>query len=129
MYTSYFAKVKSIREAQPDLKLVSIAVGTPRYFRGSREKRLAPTRDMLKLSREEYDHRFEAILAALDPHELFEALGENAVLLCYEKANTYCHRRRVAEWFEESLGIVVPEFGFERADILPYTELPEKKVA
>ncbi len=122
MYTSNFARVKRL----PDkLEPVSIARGN-RYYTGRKEPRLAPAAAMLKMDRPDFDERYEAILAKLDPEEIFEALGDNSVLLCWESPNVYCHRRRVAEWLENALGIVIPEFGFERADILPYAELPEK---
>jgi hypothetical protein len=123
MFTSNFARVKRL---PPELEPVSIAVGN-RYFKGRLEPRLAPTRPMLKMGREDFDRHYEEILATLNAQEIYESLGDNAVLLCWESPNIYCHRRRVAEWLEASLGIVVPEFGFERAEILPYAELPEKK--
>ena len=37
-----------------------------------------------------------------------------------------CHRRLVAEWLEEKLGIVVPELGHERGESLPFGEQPSK---
>ena len=37
-----------------------------------------------------------------------------------------CHRRLVAEWLEEKLGIVVPELGHERAESVPFSEQPSK---
>ncbi len=125
MFTSNFARVKRL---PPELEPVSIAVGN-RWYNGRKEPRLAPTRPMLKMARGEFDEQYETILAQLNATELFEALGENTVLICWESPNTYCHRRRVAEWFEAALGIVVPEFDFERSEILPYSELPEKVAA
>jgi len=38
-------------------------------------------------------------------------LGEDAILLCWENSGVFCHRRLVAEWFEEELGVSVPEVG------------------
>jgi len=123
MWTSCYSRVKAIPEG---LEPVGISVGIPPWFKGRRELRLAPTRAMLKLRRAEYDAEFAAILARLDPRELYDALGDNAVLLCFEGPNsTYCHRRAVAEWFEQSLGVVVSELGFDRGDVLTYAELPE----
>jgi len=37
-----------------------------------------------------------------------------------------CHRRWVAEWLEERLGIVVPELEHERAESLPFSQQPSK---
>lgn len=122
MFTSYFGAVKQL---PPDLVPVSIARWPPRGWKGRREIRLAPKPAMLKMLREDYDREFEAILADLNPEEIFTALGENAVLLCWEPPNVWCHRRRVAEWLEEALGIVVPEWGFPRGDSLAYRILPE----
>lgn len=122
MYTSHFGNLKNIpAELQP----VGIARGTPRGFRGRSLKTLAPTWAMLKLSREEYDDQFDAILEKLDAQEVFDELGENAVLLCWEAAGFWCHRRRVAEWLETALGISIPELGFARDECAPYRELPE----
>jgi uncharacterized protein (DUF488 family) len=45
----------------------------------------------------------------LDPHKIVEELGEDAVLLCYEKPGDFCHRRLVAAWIKEGTGIDVPE--------------------
>jgi hypothetical protein len=36
------------------------------------------------------------------------------------------HRRLVAEWLEEKLGIVVPEVDHERSDSLPFSQQPSK---
>jgi hypothetical protein len=64
---------------------------------------------------------------ALDPRELYEALGEEAVLLCWEKPGEGCHRRLVAEWFEASLGVVVPEWGVPREQTPAYRDTPWKE--
>ena len=79
---------------------------------------LAPAQDMLKMSKPLYLPRYAAILAALDPQEVWDILHEKAagaepVLLCWEKppftATNWCHRRLVAEWFQKTLGHEVPE--------------------
>ena len=61
---------------------------------------------------------FSEILAPLNPAEEWDSLhklagGLEPILLCWEplkKPGEYCHRRMVAEWFEEKLGVVVPEY-------------------
>ena len=54
----------------------------------------------------EYARRYnEEVLSKLD------ALGKDAILLCGEMPGTFCHRRLVARWLEEELGISVPERG------------------
>ena len=127
MFTSDFANLKTL---PTDLEPVAISRGTPRGYRGRSVKALAPTWAMLKLPREEYDKQFDAILEGLDARQMFDELGDSAVLLCWEAAGHWCHRRRVAEWFEQELGVTVSEFGFTREEVSPYVEMPaapEKK--
>jgi len=123
MFTSCFARIKQI---PADLEPVCIARGKPAWYKGRVDLRLAPTWDMLKMSLEGYNEHFDAILAALDARALYDELGDRAVLLCWEAPNVCCHRRRVAEWFESELGVVVPELGLERAEVLAYAEAPLK---
>ncbi len=49
------------------------------------------------------------ILNRLNPTWAYEELGENAVLLCFEKPGEFCHRRIIAEWFNEHLRVKVNE--------------------
>lgn len=124
MYTSYFANLRLI---PPELRPVAIAVGVPRWYKGDRDLRLAPTRAMLTISEQEYDRLYDEILARLDPAQVAADLGDNAVMLCWEKPGERCHRRRVAEWIEQATGQVVTELGFERQDIREYTSTPRKQ--
>lgn len=102
---------------------IAISLGAPRGApAGYRIYRtLAPTRDMLKLGYEAYRPRFFEILAKLDPQREWDhlhtlAAGAEPVLQCFEKppldtCRNYCHRRMVAEWFEQHMGVQVPEIG------------------
>lgn len=123
IYTSNYARA---RKLPSHLTPVSISRGVPRFFSGASEKRLAPTWEMLKKPREIYDAMFIDYLSKLDAQVILNALPENPVLLCYETHNDWCHRRAVAEWFENELGIVVPEYGFDREDTFPYKECTEQ---
>jgi hypothetical protein len=107
MWTSCFSKVKTL---PADVEPVGISRGIPAWYKGRRELRLAPSREMLKMSDADYDRHFAPMLAALDPREVYDALGPNAVLLCWERPGQACHRRTVAAWFQEYLGVVVPEW-------------------
>lgn len=61
---------------------------------------------------------FNEILKPLDPKKVYDHLhtlveGYEPVLLCWEdvtKPDQWCHRRMVADWFEDQLGVKVPEF-------------------
>ena len=101
---------------------IGISRGTPRHCpAGYRLYRpLAPRRDMLQLPYEAFREIYlREILAPLDPEtvvtELQRLAGEHEpVLLCFEKppltVHNWCHRRIVAGWFRESLGLQVPEY-------------------
>ncbi|MFB3132815.1 MAG: DUF488 family protein [Rhodothermales bacterium] len=99
---------------------VGISRGNPRGLSGYRIYRaLAPWRYMLDLSEAEYrDIYFDEILAHLDPAKVvadLEALAgdHEPVLLCFERPpftpTNWCHRRMVAEWLADKLGLEVPE--------------------
>jgi len=114
MFTGYFGKVKSYPK---DLRYISIARFC-RFWTGERYLPLAPMPDMLKIEDgTEYEKEFcESVLARLDPQKVYADLGENAVLLCYEKwddvksGKAHCHRRIVAKWFEDNIkGLIVNE--------------------
>ena len=89
---------------------------TPAGFRVYRP--LNPTAPMLKLDRAEYEPLYLAILAGLDPRQVWDNLHRLAgdaepVLLCWERppftVTNWCHRRMVADWFEQALDVEVPE--------------------
>ena len=112
MKTSYFAN----RTAAGDPRAVSIARWPPRWW-GSRRRYipLAPSADLLKRSKAglpwaEYVAEYRRdVLSKLDSAEVCSDLGPDAILLCWEAPGQECHRRLVAEWLQESLGITVPE--------------------
>ena len=76
---------------------------------------------MLHLEQSEYRELFFCdILALLNPVQVVKdlehlAAGFEPVLLCFEKPpftpTNWCHRRMVAEWFHNELGLDVPEHG------------------
>ena len=112
MKTSYFAKQGKLGQ---DLKPVSIALSKPDFYQGREYRKLAPPAWLLNqyhTNHNEADYvriYKEEVLDKLDPQEIFDELGEDAVLLCWEKTNIFCHRRIVAMWFKKHLGLEVPE--------------------
>lgn len=101
---------------------IGISIGNPRGIPAGYRmyKALAPRRDMLHLGQEEYrEIFFREILGPLDPAQVvrdLENLAASAepVLLCFEKPPftpvNFCHRRMVAEWLKDTLGLNVPEY-------------------
>lgn len=98
-----------------DVRGVSIAGRSPEYFQGLEYKKLAPKYWFFRRYKEDHDEEaytaayYEEVLDRIDPNEVYHELGEDAVLLCWEPPGKFCHRRLVAQWLEENLGINVPE--------------------
>jgi len=109
MNTSYFA----IQSKNPNA--VSIAGKAPEWFTGKEYKLLAPKYWFFKKYKDDGDKEFYTeqynieVLNKLDPKKVYNDLGENAILLCWEKPSEFCHRRLVAEWLEKNLNIKVKE--------------------
>jgi hypothetical protein len=119
--TSSFAKSGK----HPDA--VAISRGVPRFYKGRRYMVLAPPAWLLKAKDPGlFDQEYRKQLAALDARQVAEELAPNTILLCWESFNVRCHRRLVAEWLEEKLGIVVPELGHERSESIPFSEQQSK---
>ena len=108
MQTCSFFRVLN-RQKQFGERLVSIAYHSPGVYLGRSYPALAPRRQMLKLDEATYRIEYQKILDNLDPRQVFDDLGEDAILLCWEAPGKFCHRRLVAEWLEEHLGRLVPE--------------------
>lgn len=114
MKTSYFGNLKNLENP------LSISQYPPKWYTGPQLKMLAPPRDLLLetkkglVSNEEYTERFNKHLEQFDPKELHDAIveeyGEDVTLLCFEKPGDFCHRRLVANWFENHLQVEIPEW-------------------
>ena len=122
IYTSYFAKVKQLKETGLT-NLVCIAGYAPKFFYELDGARfypdLAPRRGWFlewknkHLSNEWYIERYnETVLSKLNPEKVLSDLGDNAVMLCYEKPGDFCHRHLIAEWLERTTGAKVNEVQF-----------------
>lgn len=123
MKTGYFAKHGKLEGA------ISISRSSPKFYTGPEFKALAPTYAMLKMERADYNQAYKQILLKLNPQKVFDALtkltnGAEPILLCWEKSNTWCHRRLVAEWLELFLHIEITEVGLERSQVIAYKHLP-----
>jgi hypothetical protein len=109
MHTSNYAKHKNKPNG------VSIASYPPKWFTGRQYLKLAPKRWFFFKYKEDGDEQFyieqykKEVLDTLDPQAVYNELGSDAVLLCYEKVGDFCHRHLVANWFKEKLGIEVTE--------------------
>lgn len=109
MNTSYYDKNAKHPNA------VSIAGKSPDWYSGIEFKKLAPKYWFFKKYKEDGDEEFyyeayhDEVLDELDAQEVYDELGEDAVLLCWESSEKFCHRHIVANWLEDELGIVIEE--------------------
>lgn len=117
MNTSYFARVKQIGAP------LSISGKAPAWYNGPQYKILAPKYGFFsaykagEIDSDGYTEcYYDQVLRHLDASQVYEHLikihGKNVTLLCYEKPGDFCHRRLVAEWFQNELGVIVPELKF-----------------
>lgn len=115
IYTSYFGNMKALQAA--DIKPISIARWSPRFFQGLVFREVAPTPYMLRqCSHEEYLRMYAEILSRLNANEFLNKIkvvsfGRDVALLCYEKPNDFCHRHLLADWLHEKTGVEIEEFG------------------
>ena len=109
MNTSYYSKSAT----NPDA--ISIAARAPNWFRGKEYKALAPKYWFFKKYKDDGDEEFyteqykKEVLGPLDPKQVYQDLGKDAVMLCWEAPKKFCHRHIVAEWLQEELGITITE--------------------
>ena len=114
IYTSYFAKLKSLPE---NIIPISICGKAPDWYKGLQYKKLAPKYDFFMKWKEDHDNDYyikcfnarvlsnlEASTTVLDLIEL--AYNDNdrgdICLICYEKPNDFCHRHLVADWLNRN---------------------------
>jgi hypothetical protein len=81
----------------------------PAVVRGRTYPALALWREILKMIEATYRERYRKILDNLDPRQVYEDLGENSIIICWEAPGKFSHRRLVAEWLEDHLEVTVPE--------------------
>lgn len=109
MRTSYLAKSGTHKDA------VCVCSGRPHFYKGRMYTKLGPKQWFLDKYKKDGDADFytiqfkKEVLDLLDPREVFEELGENAILICWEGKDKFCHRHLVAEWLSSSLNIEIEE--------------------
>lgn len=113
MYTSYFGNKKQWSKYK---NVVAISFSTPHYFTGRTYHALAPTMSLVqalkkrKITKQKYIQIYESeVLRNLDPQQVFNELKEDAVLLCWDTPNKFCHRFLVKDWLERKLSITIEE--------------------
>ena len=132
IYTSYFAKLKSLPD---NIVPISICGKAPDWYKGLQYKKLAPKYGFFMEWKKTHNNDFyiehfqKEVLDSLNPsivlnelqcmipNEIKEKMQSPAynndeyhiVLICYEKPDDFCHRHLVADWLNEN-GYKVEEF-------------------
>jgi len=97
-------------------RLVAITAAPPKWYKGRCYPALAPRWKMLMMDETTYRKEYRKMLDRLNPKKVFEDLGADAILLCWEHDGNNCHRRIVAEWLEEKLGVRIEEIPFKAGE-------------
>jgi hypothetical protein len=111
MKTSYYAK----QEKYNFKDCISISIGM-KWYKGKlpQAKELAPTWKMVMKSKQSgkiYPYQeYISLLQrrGLNPQSIYKKY-KGKILLCWEKDPSTCHRRYLARWIEETLGIKLTE--------------------
>lgn len=129
LHTSYFAKVKQLQQMGLT-NLVCVAGYAPKFFYDIPDARfipeLAPKRCWWRVWHDKFKDNLnspesiewytniyrDTVLANLNSTNVVEKLGDNAVMLCYEKPADFCHRHLIAEWIEANTCAKVSEVQF-----------------
>lgn len=122
IYTSYFAKLKSLPD---NIIPISICAKAPDWYKGLQYKKLAPKYDFFMKWKENHDNDYytkcfnEQVLDRLDILTVIKELmdltedmtGKNICLICFEKPTDFCHRHLVADWLAKN-GFQCEEYKF-----------------
>jgi len=109
IFTSYFANYRKFDGLVP----VNISLHPPKAYSGLSYTKIAPTESILRHYKETGDvHQYKVrywydVIKKLSPHECFKDIerlsgGKDCVLLCYEKAEDFCHRHLFATWMNKN---------------------------
>lgn len=126
IYTSYFAKLKSL---PGNIIPISICGKAPDWYKGLQYKKLAPKYDFFMEWKKTHDNDYyircfkEQVTDQLNVcetvYELYEKIGiyldeegisfysestneKHICLICYEKPSDFCHRHLVAKWLSDN---------------------------
>lgn len=124
IYTSYFAKLKSLPD---NIVPISICAKAPDWYKGLQYKKLAPKYDFFMKWKENHDNDYyikcfnEQVLDKLNAEQVIQELDNlllsstvnidyrgntedvpRIALICFEKPSDFCHRHLVADWLNKN---------------------------
>ena len=102
IYTSYFAKMKSMREQEKE-KCIAVSVSKPKGIEIETYTDLVPIYYLVRdkklgaISEEDYTKIYNEHLDKLDVHKVAKEL-DGKILLCWCGKDKFCHRHLIAKW-------------------------------
>lgn len=130
IYTSYFARLKSLPE---NIIPISICGKAPDWYKGLQYKKLAPKYDFFMEWKKNHDNDYyikcfkEQVLDKLNLLDVMSDLTDmtmevknepkDIALICYEKPSDFCHRHLVSDWLNKN-GISCREYVNESGEIV-----------
>lgn len=124
IYTSYFAKLKSLPD---NIIPISICGKAPDWYKGLQYKKLAPKYGFFMEWKQNHDNEFyiehfkkevldnltilQVVRDLLDMQINVNMAQKQIALICYEKPTDFCHRHLVADWLNEN-GFKCEEYKF-----------------
>lgn len=114
IYTSYFAN----RKIPKNIVRIAVCLYPPKWYHGPQMRDVTPSYSILKMSKgqEDYTQRYKSeILARLNTQNVLRNIntisnGQDAVLLCFEKPEDFCHRHILAEWLTNNTDQTITEW-------------------
>lgn len=111
IFMSYYGNIKP-KDINIE-KCVSISITRPIPLPVLRELVPSPKVFKSRSNPDEYTKLYYEQLSKLDPYivlnSIYELVGNNAVLLCWDGPGKFCHRYLVAKWIYYHTGVVVQE--------------------
>ena len=124
IYTSYFAKLKSLPD---NIIPISICGKAPDWYKGLQYKKLAPKYDFFMKWKENHDNDYyikcfnEQVLSTLKADDVvfeltdivyyIKGIDMDIALICSEKPSDFCHSHLVADWLNQN-GFKCEEYKF-----------------
>jgi len=115
VHTSYYAsKLYDFNK----MNVIAISQSVPKHLKGKIEiyHQLAPSWGLISayknglITTSRFNELYHTtVLDKLNPEEVYQALGDNAVLLCWEAPGKFCHRHIVANWLNAHLNVNIAE--------------------
>ena len=115
MNTSYYFS----KHINPEtMNLVGISQSIPKILKGKIRiyQPLYPPWSLINaykkgnITESQYEAEYAAtVLKSLNPEKVYQELCYDAILLCWERPEEFCHRHLVSKWLSVNLRILIPE--------------------